>query len=201
MRFLPAVVAEEITLLDYFGYDYTTPIPRDFSTPGQLYVGLGEVSNIHPDALIMDPLYEYTFVLQSGELVSETVIVPGMFTQYYYESGTFLVYKDDLTAYDYDAVPHPSTFEDGDAVIGADFMGLTITVNIVDWTASLYGTLDFYCDEGWDMPCYFGWTFAGNALEAGIPAGYMWCIDGEIFVEEEVGTQNATWGDVKSLFR
>jgi hypothetical protein len=197
-------------LCDYLGYDYTEPLARDFTTPGQHYLGLGFVDNI---LVPNDPLTcEYTFLLTSGTLTSADsfAVGPFQFAEYKYQNGDghFFVYGDTLasgTPGDYGINPPnataPSTFEDGVLFLGADFDSLTVLVNLTNWTASLSGTLVFYCGEEWEgLPCYAGWTFAGETIGPGSPEGYIWEIDGQVFVEE-ISTEESSWGEVKKLFR
>ena len=200
----------DILLCDYFGYDYTFPLPRDFTGPGQQYVALGDVDNINPEAVITDPLNnEYTCVLYSGTLTSADTIA-GTYAQYEYMmgDGTYYIYEDPIaggTHRDYGINPPngsaPATFEDGTLILGAQFTSLTIVVNLATSTASLNGTLTFYCGDDWgDLPCYEGWTFAGETTETGIPEGYRWAVDGLVYVHE-TATEGTRWSNIKNLFR
>ncbi len=200
----------DLLLLDYFGYDYTAPLPRDFEFPGQQYIALADADNINPGAISTDPLnFEYTCALWSGTL-SFADTVAGTYARYYYnnQDGIFHVYEDAIaggTSRTYGINPPndtaPSTFEDGTLILGAQFTNLTIIVNLSNQTASLNGTLSFYCGEDWgDLPCYEGWTFAGETNEIGIPEGFIWAVDGLVYVEE-TSTEETSWGKVKNLFR
>ena len=204
----------DVFLCDYLGYDYTHPIPRDFTSPGQLYEAVGEVPEITPDAVETDYVNNwYTFHLISGTLTSADT-VGGVFAFYHYDgvdedAGTFHIYEDPIlggTAPDFGTFPPnataPSSFNDHTLLLGATFTSLQVMVNLTNWTASLNGTLQFYCGEEWgNLPCYEGWTFAGMGVaQPGIPDGYLWQIDGEIYVEE-IATENSSWGDVKQMFR
>ncbi|MFH1681210.1 MAG: hypothetical protein ABIH26_11265 [Candidatus Eisenbacteria bacterium] len=207
--FLASATSAEILLCDYLGYDYTAPMPRNLNNPN-VYMALGDVDNIHPESVPTDPLnFEYTFVLNSGTCTASDTVA-GMFGRYYYTAGdgTFHIYEDPKvggTNRDYGTNPPnptaPPTFEDGTLILGAQFTSLTIIVNLTNWTASLNGLLDFYCGEEWgNLPCYEGWTFAGETVEAGIPEGYIWAIDGIVYVEETL-TEDTNWSDIKKLFR
>jgi len=209
---VPAAQAD-LLLLDYFGYDYTSPIPRDFTTVGQDYVAIGDVTDINPDAVVTDPINnEYTFVMMTGTLTGADTTWTHLGDMATYEfnagDGTFHIYEDPIatgTNRDWGTYPPnttaPAYFEDGTLILGATFTNLTITVRLSDWTANLNGTLSFYCGEEWgSLPCYEGWTFAGQTIEPGQPDGYMWTIDGLVYVEE-ISTERTSWGDLKGLFR
>lgn len=209
--FAQALPVPDLLLCDYFGYDYTSPLPRDFTTDGQLYTALGDVDNINPEAIITDPLNnQYTFVLNSGTITAADTIA-GIYARYDYNAGdgTFHIYEDPIvggTQRDYGENPPnveaPATFEDGTLILGGSFTSLSIIVDITNGTASLNGTITFYCGEGWgDLPCYEGWTFAGETEEVGIPGGYIWAVDGLVYVEETTSTENTSWGSIKSLFQ
>jgi hypothetical protein len=122
--------------------------------------------------------------------------------------GTFHIHEDPIvggTHRDYGINPPnstaPGTFTDGTLILGAQFTALTIIVNMSTWTASLNGTLTFYCGEDWgDLPCYEGWTFAGETIETGIPGGYGWAVDGLVYVTE-TAVEQTNWGGIKKLFQ
>ena len=205
-----SVADADLLLLDFFGYDYTAPLPRDFEDLGQQYIALSDADNINPGSVPTDPLnFQYTCALWSGTLTYADTVA-GTYARYYYNDGdgTFYVYEDPIiggTDRDYGIDPPnataPSTFEDGTLILGAQFTALTIIVNLSNNSASLNGSLVFYCGEGWgDLPCYEGWTFAGQTNEIGIPEGYIWAIDGLVYVEE-TSTEETSWGKVKNLFR
>lgn len=200
-----------ILLCDYIGYDFTAPLQRDFTTINQQYVALGDVDNVNPAAIITDPFTnQYTFVLESGTLTAADTIA-GIYAKYDYldMDGSFQIYEDLLsggTNRDYGVNPPnataPPTFEDGTVILGGFFTSLSILVDLTNGTASLNGTITFYCGEGWgDLPCYEGWTFAGETMEVGTPDGYIWAIDGLVYVEEVTSTQETSWGGIKSLFQ
>jgi hypothetical protein len=206
---VPVASAQQFLLCDFLGYDYTAPMPRNLNNPN-FYIALGDVDNINPGAVVTDPLnYQYTFVLNSGTCTAADTVA-GIYGRYYYTlgDGTFFIYEDPIlggTSRSYGTNPPnataPSTFSDGTLILGADFVNLTIVVNLSNWTASLNGTLDFYCGEGWgSLPCYEGWTFAGETVESGIPEGYIWAVDGVVYVEE-VLVETTNWSDIKKLFR
>ena len=176
-------------------------------------IEIGDVTDINPDAVVTDPLInEYTFVMRAGSLTgADTTWTPlGDIATYEFNAGdgTFHIYEDVVatgTNRDWGTYPPnttaPASFEDGILILGATFTNLSITVRLSDWTANLNGTLSFYCGEEWgSLPCYEGWTFAGQTIEPGQPDGYMWTIDGQVYVEE-VSTEQTSWGELKGLFR
>ncbi|RPJ47966.1 MAG: hypothetical protein EHM19_02505 [Candidatus Latescibacterota bacterium] len=206
---LVPVASADILLCDYLGYDYTSPMPHNLNAPNS-YFAIGDVDNINPAAVITDPAnYEYTFCLKAGTLTAADTLA-GMFGRYYYMAGdgTFYIHSDAKiggTHRDYGLNPPnataPGTFEDGTLILGAEFDALTIIVNLNTFTASLNGTLTFYCGEEWgSLPCYEGWTFAGETIESGIPGGYTWAVDGVVYVTE-TAVEQTNWTGIKKLFQ
>jgi hypothetical protein len=203
--------AEIIMLCDTYGYDYTMPIPHNLSAPNS-YWAIGDVDNINPAAVVTDPTNNwYTFVLATRPPTN--VYTDAGWTYYEYVDvdsvGQFFVYEDPKstgTLRDYGVNPAnataPSTFSDGTLLLGAKFTYLQIAVDAAWSTAYLYGVMDFYCGEGWgSLPCFTGWTFDGMAQEVGVPGGYIWAVDGEVYVEEEISTEETSWSGIKQMFK
>jgi hypothetical protein len=205
---LSGAAKADVFLADYLGYDYTWPLPNDFISPGQKYAALGFVPQVNQDYIAWDPSLEYTFHIHSGELtLADTV---GVFLKLTYEDGdgTFQIWKDSPvvgTPADYGVNPPngtaPSTFTDGTLVLGGTFGVLTILVNMDTFDGSLSGTIDF--DSGSDLPnippgMQDGWTFAGFGWDyPGIPEGYTWQIDGEVYLPEPTPVRQTSWGELK----
>ncbi len=99
----------------------------------------------------------------------------------------------------------PSTFVDGNTILGGSFTSLTISVDLVSGNASLSGSLSIvYRSRLLNIPPNMldGWTFAGmGAGMPGTPDGWLWQIDGEIYIPDPTGTESTSWGEVKKLFR
>jgi hypothetical protein len=64
-----AAVNGEVWLADYWGYDYTRPLPNDFTTDGQTYEAVGPLASMNGDFYILDEeTFEYTMFINSGTL-------------------------------------------------------------------------------------------------------------------------------------
>jgi hypothetical protein len=207
-----SLASANVFLADWFGYDYTAPNPWDFTGPGQWYDANGVITSANPIYLTLDPVNnEYTFRIYSGMLTSADTLAGWGVYQYAGGDGTIGIYEDSKTTgtlFDYGVWPPngtaPSTFIDGTLMIGGSFATLMIRVNLGTGDGSLSGTIDWTGGtELGNFPAdqHDGWTFAGfGAGMPGTPLGYIWQIDGEIYLPE-TATEESSWGNVKNLFR
>jgi hypothetical protein len=200
-----------VFLLDFYGYDYWSPLTMPLDTPGNCYNALGYVPSVNPAYLTFDyGNNEYTFSLQnvciSGADTLGTVVI------YYFSGGTFDVYGDDLgtgTEADFGVSPPnataPATFEDGDNVVGGDLANLQIVVDLISGNADLYGEINLTRgSQLGNIPVEqrSGWTLAGlRAGAPGTPVGYFWQIDGQLFIEPPVAVEPQSWGSLKNRFK
>jgi hypothetical protein len=201
----PATASDPVILFDFTGYDYWTWMPDT------CYNAVGEVPSADPAYLTFDPTKQYTFSLQGVCLVSTVTF--GCYTSYTFEGGTLDVYCDDLLAggtdFDYGINPpnatSPSSFEDGELILGADVQAMTILWNTCDGTASLEGGLDFVRGtQLGNIPLEQrgGFTLAGAREDApGIPEGYFWQIDGIVEIPGAVPTESRSWGSLKIQYQ
>lgn len=211
---LTSAASATVWLADYHGYDYTWPLPENFTAPGQFYAAVGPVISMNEDYFILDEnLFEYSIHIHSGTLTSVEYIGTWVFYHYEAGDGTILFYEDSRTGgtlFDYGTYPPnatcPSTFIDGTPMVGGYFASLTISIETEDGDGMLSGTIDF--DRGdylENIPpdMRYGWTF--SALGLGhppfTPEGYMNQIDGEVYLEEGTDTEPTTWGRIKDLYR
>lgn len=211
---LVTAAGADVWLADYHGYDYTWPLPENYTAPGQFYAAVGPVISMNEDYFILDEeTFEYTIHIHSGTLTSVDTLGTYVFYHYEEEDGTISFYEDDRatgTPADYGTYPpnttSPSTFTDGTQMIGGYFTNLVITIELVDGDGSFSGTLNF--NEGAyleNIPANMrdGWTFSGLGLghPPFVPEGYMNQIDGEVYLEEGTPAQSATWGQIKQLYK
>lgn len=200
-----------VWLADYLGYDYTWPLAHDFTSPGQYYDALGSVVSTNPTFVPTFPGVEYTFHIYSGTSTYADTL--GNFGIYRYEAmdGSIGLYGDLIppgSSFDYGTNPPngvaPATFIDGTLLLGATFDFLQITVDLTTGDGSLSGTLSFNSGSDFgNIPgdMLNGWTFAGlGAGFPGIPDGYSWQIDGEIYLPDPTATEESSWGGIKKLF-
>lgn len=208
---MAAPAGASVWLADYLGYDYTWPLPHDFTSPGQYYDALGSIVSTNPAYIPTFPGVEYTFHIYSGTLTSADTL--GTFGVYRYEAGdgTIGLYGDLIppgSNFDYGVNPPngtaPGTFIDGTLLLGANFDFLQILIDLGTGDGSLSGTLMF--NSGDNLPSIpvdmlDGWTFAGLGLGfPGTPEGYIWQIDGEIYLPDPTSTKESSWGGIKKLF-
>ena len=206
----------QVPLLDFHGFDWFWPAP--IGQPGSCYGAVGYVPVVNPTFLNFDYLtYEYTFQWEYACFVSADTF--GTIAIYQYDgtavSPAFSVYCDSLgtgTTADYgDPTPppngvSPSTWVDGECVLGGDWAGnVTIVLDLTTMNGDISGTLD------WTTGTQLGNIPVESrtmAIElAGItfappmgPAGYHWQVDGQIFIQPPVPTERTSWGAIKNQF-
>jgi len=200
-------------LADYHGYDFTWPLPEDFTSPGQFYAAVGPVISMNEDFFILDDdQFEYTIHIHSGTLTYADTV--GTYVFFYYEDGdgTISFYedsRDEGTLADYGTYPpnetSPSTFVDGTHMLGGAFTSLRIVFEMEDGDGSFSGTINF--TEGTyleNIPPDMrdGWTFSGLGVghPPFVPEGYMNQVDGEVYLEEGTPTKRCTWGNIKQRY-
>lgn len=198
-------------LLDFYGYDYFDPYTSPIDTPGNCYNAVGFVPVVNPTYLTFNHgLNEYTFFLSGACLVSATPA--GTRIIYDFVGGAFDVYCDPIatgTAADFGTNPPnvtaPPEFIDGENVLGADLTGLQIVVDTTTGEADLFGTLNFVRGTqlaGIPVDQRSGWSLAGLRDDApGIPEGYFWQIDGQLFIEPPTPVEDQSWGGLKKRFQ
>ena len=211
---LPVSTTEaSIWLVDYVGYDYIGPLSSRQEGREEQYVALGVIPSANPDFLVLDPgKNEYTFRITSGTQTDADTL--GTYAIYNYNAGdgTIGLYEDQViggTDYEYGSYPPnttaPSTFVDGSTILSGSFTSMTILVDLVSGDASLNGNLLIsYRSRSLNLPpdMLEGWTFAGmGSGMPGTPDGWLWQIDGEIYIPDPIGTESTSWGEVKKLFR
>lgn len=199
----------DVFLLDYNGFDWFWP--ADIGQSGSCYGAVGHVTSVDASYLNFDyGTNEYTFVLDFACFSSADTF--GTFAVYNYSGGVFNVYCDSLatgtTAMFGTSPPNavsPSTWQDGDCVLGSTFNGdLTIVLDLTTGNGDVQGELT------WDSGSQLGnipvdqrdmsLTIAGvkfNPPDG--PDGYEWQIDGSVFLQDPVTVKPSSWGAIKSL--
>ncbi len=201
-----AAMAGAATLfLDFYGYDYWDP--------AGCYNAVGYVPAVDPTYLTFDyDNNEYTFYT-TGACIAQADTF-GTFVIISFTGGSFDVYRDPLvggTTADYGTNPPsavaPSTFTDGECVIGADFTSLTVYFDLSGGEGSMQGTMNLVRGtQLGNIPVYqrMGWTLAGlrafQPLGSPVPEGYSWQIDGTLDIEDPIATEPSTWGSLKHKY-
>lgn len=199
------VLAQE-TNVDYLGYAYETGgFPT--SDAGDELVLLA-VATYAADIFEVDlGLNELTFHVY-GFISEGQVDIGGGNLQITYTGGYVDVWRDTRMDADYGTYPPngtaPSTFNNGVLFFRGANDGFTLTI-----TPTGYGYFegDLLCMAGEiiDGPCgdcAYTW---GGAFDlntgAQIPDGYDLQIDGALFFDPSVPTENSSWSGVKALYR
>ncbi len=191
-----------VYLLDFTGYDYWQP--------SGCYNAVGFVPAVNPDYLSFDySTNQYTFSLQN--MCAASIDTVSGYIVYSFSSGTFDVYCDSLaggTAADYGTNPPnataPSTFEDGECVLGGDITSFSIVYDPSTGTGDLDGMMSL--NRGTQLSSIppdqrTGWTLAAVRDDTPeLPAGYRWQITGRVSINEPVPTRPTTWGHLKQHY-
>lgn len=206
----------DVFLMDFAGYDFAafgptiTDPPASLGEPGSCYWAEGFVNAVNPAYLTADySSNEYTFVLQHMCHVSSDTVGTNVF--HYYTGGAFDVFSDPIAtgtaAYYAPYPPNAShlTWEDGENILGGDFTAdIVIWVDLATGNGSISGNLDF--SRGTQLGNIPVGQRAMSLVIAGIvyqppagPEGYIWQLDGQVFVPDPTAVQRTTWGKIKQL--
>jgi hypothetical protein len=197
---LASVASADVLLFDFSGYDYWDG--------SDCYNAIGYVTEVNPTLLNFNYAdNEYTFSLQDA--CPATVDTIGTWVVYTFTGGTLDIYCDPLlggTAADYGSNPPnlvaPSTFEDGECVLGGDFTQLQFFLDTASGMGSLDGQLTFVRGtqlENIHPSQRDGWSLAANRQGTpGAPEGYFSQTDGQVFVPEAIPVKFTSWGLLKS---
>jgi hypothetical protein len=205
--------AQEQVLLDYFGFDFESPIvvPNTFGGVGNGYVGLGEVPLINPPLVADYANFQYSYRITGLTAISR--LVNGDFVVVDYGGpGTLTIYEDSKTSgtpLDYGSNPPnataPSTFIDGTPIL----IGTLTSFRFIYSTFSGSGSYesDFTIVGGTQLanipvPQRAGWQFAGvtkNTLS--VPDGYAHQVKGEAMIPAPTPTRSSSWGQLKRIYR
>ncbi len=179
-----AVFAQTPTI-DYLGFGWETGgMPP--SAPGDEFVFVGVADNA-------DPLFGVDL---------------GGYTMVTYTGGTMDIWADSAMNADWGVNPPngtaPSTFNDGTLYFRGAFTSFTVFMSAAG-AGSFEGNLDgvegeLIGDVCTDCAYSWGGIFSQEA-GAQIPTGYDFQMDGVFEVDPAIGNDDATWSDLKSLYR
>lgn len=210
----PAVQAQtEEELLDFEGFDFEDPDlnPAEFGDVGDGYNMFGLVQSANANFLVTDFVAnEYT--IKFCELVSLGFTDFGCFRFVNYTTGRLEVYEDSRgagTAADFGINPPnatlPSTFTDGDMILGGNVNGFSLTLDNCLGTGSASGDVSF--DSGsqlGNIPIDAKKIYTFSGLTSGvevIPEGFIHQVTGSIKIEQAVQVEDTSWGRMKALYR
>jgi hypothetical protein len=206
----------DVFLMDFAGYDFAafgptiTSPPANLGEPGSCYWAEGFVNSVNPTYLTVDYTNdENTFVLQHMCYVSSDTVGTNVF--HYYTGGSFDVFADPIAtgtaAYYAPFPPNAShvTFEDGENLLGGDFTAdIVIWVDLATGNGSIGGNLVF--SRGTQLGSIPVDQRSMSLFIAGMlylppagPEGYIWQLDGQVFIPDAVAVQKTTWGQIKQL--
>jgi hypothetical protein len=201
-----------LLLFDYLGFDYESPNPNAsiIGEVGSGYAGVGTVPNLFAPLVFDHANKQYTYVF-SG-LISTARNQFGDFVVVDYSSGNLSVYEDARvggTAPMYGVNPPnatvPGNFADGTLYLTGTLTNFQVVFNVNNNSGSFNS--DFTATGGSQLGNIppgdrAGWTFAGATGNAtNIPLGYVYQVDGQVFLTKPTLTRPSTWGGVKALYR
>jgi hypothetical protein len=204
----PAAHAQ-IFLADYQGMDYVWP-GSEFQI-NSWYESVSLVTSWN-DGLLLgldDGVNEYTLVMY-GLRVTNVVDVPG-FRSITCSGGTIDLLEDSIaggTAATFDPNPPngtvPGNFLDGTLLLRGSFLSFDILVFTASGLGSIEATLNWTGGTQYtNLPEELrgGWVLEGTNSNVTLPDGYMWQVDGELYIVPPTRTENSSWGNLKSLYR
>jgi hypothetical protein len=175
------------------------------SNLGDEFQAVGILNDI--DAPLVWDTANYSYTWHVRELSSLGEVIIGTTRVVTYDGGLLTIYVDFLPSnHDYGVNPpnatSPSTFTDGfSTYLDGFFTDFTLTFNMVTSTGSFTGTLTF---TGGDVYSLLtdpeGWTFGSNIAGFG-PTGYDLELNGDVYLQGPVSTEEASWGSIKGLYR
>lgn len=192
--------------IDYLGYGWEDgALPP--SNPGDVLTCVGTADNV--DAIFGVDLgtEELTFHLYGLVSVGEVPLGGGI-VMISYTGGMLDVWRDGAQNADYGINPPngtaPSSFTDGTLFFSGAFNSFTLFLN-PDGSGAFEGNLDGVGGEILGSMCTnCAYTWGGSFTSgsgAQVPDGYDIQMDGELQIEDSVANEDATWSQLKTLFR
>ncbi|GJM45383.1 MAG: hypothetical protein DHS20C21_22250 [Gemmatimonadota bacterium] len=149
--------------------------------------------------------FSYTWHARGLISLGATVIGTTYITDYM--GGEFSIHVDTLPSnHDYGVYPTsatvPSTFTDGHGVyLEGFFESCTVTYNTATGSGSYAAEVTFTGGNAYPaLQDPTGWAL-GATITGFSPAGYCGEINGAMFVEGPLDQEEASWGDIKALYR
>ncbi len=194
-------------------YGWEPGYANHMSQAGATLTIVGKVDRFFDPFLDLDPVAtEYTFIFR--DLVSLGSIDLGGIIITNYAGGYYEMYKDPSNNADFGTNPpsavSPATFVDGTLVLTGELSNFFVQMfqGPGGWSGTYTVDVELTGPVGGEIydrtgPCS-GTSGGGWSDEAPIiPLGYTVQVDGHMNIDEchGTGTENATWGSVKTLFR
>lgn len=175
------------------------------SDTGDELQAVGILTNIGNPLVWNTVLYSYTWYMRGlisvGESMNGTTHIAT------YTGGQITFYVDSKPSnHDYGTNPpnvtSPSTFQDGlSTYLDGVFTDFTMTWTQGTGTGSFTGELEFTGGDVFPLLTNAtGWTFGGT-IAGFSPVGYDLEVNGQVFIQGPSGTDEATWGSIKNLYR
>jgi hypothetical protein len=215
--------AQRDFLLGFTGFDYssngcsscaggsansTTVSP--FLNVGDTYNSVGFVTSFSTlFAGFVNNSAEHTYFLTGANVITSSFTNNVLEVQFA-PGARIRVYEDNNHNADYGVNPanatSPSTFIDGNLLIGASVSGLALTYDYDANQGGIDGSATL--DEGADLFVVSpsrrsGWVLSGQAgrPNATIPAGYVNQLSGEMQIPGVTPAAHKSWGSLKALYR
>ena len=175
------------------------------SDVGDELQAVGIVNDIDAPLFWQPTLNSYTFYVE--DLVSLGESVFGNTHVVNYSGGTLSIYRDNFPSnHDYGINPpnatSPSTFIDNTAVyLSGVFTDFTLTYNTATSSGSFAGTLNFTGGLVFgNLINPNGWTL-GSDIQGFSPTGYDLQLNGSVYTNGPVSTDEVSWSRTKNLYR
>jgi hypothetical protein len=175
------------------------------SVLGDELTAVGVVTHIKRPLFWSPSRYSYTWCAQG--LVSLGESLYGTTQVIEYSGGMFCIRVDGLPSNAlYGEYPPnatvPSTFTDGHAVyLEGRFIDFTMTLNSATGGGAVFGSISFTGGNAYpQLMSPDGWT-VGATLTRMRPAGWDVDWNGALFVSGPLGVEDASWADIKALYR
>lgn len=215
-----ALQAQTYEVIDIIGYLYESdnaPGVQGFppSDPGDVLAGLGFVDGFSYTPYFAPADYEYTWVLD-GLVSGGAVDQGGGVMQVVYTGGTLDLIADPFLGGGYTAAfygidpPQPgaiASFSDGEVYLNGTIVNFVMTYNTTNGSGNYQGSVIFALgpnvgSEDEELAYPLGLTIAGVVgMDSTIPEGYDLEADGHIYHDPTIPNEDATFSDVKRLFR
>lgn len=192
--------------IDYLGYAWESGgFPP--SNPGDVLISVGVADAVDAPFGVDLGVEELTFHLYDLVSTGEIPLGGGM-VMVSYTGGMLDVWRDGAQNADFGVNPPnataPGSFTDGSLFFRGAFTDFTIFL-AADGSGAFEGSLDGIGGDILGAVCTnCAYTWGGNFTSgsgAQILEGYDLQMDGELQIEDSVANENATWSDVKALFR
>src|SRR5512140_557133 len=195
---IPPAGADQF-LVDFTGNDWTWPVANDLARPGNYYEYNARVGAANAAYLTLNTATtEYTVVLGYNVIA-------------HYVNGRITINGDDKSTGtpstfnlfgDCDPNTDRLSFTDGQIILDGNFTSFDIIFDTTTGDGNLAGETNWGAgSQLGNIPVgqRTGWTFGATGIRSGgTPCGYIWQVDGNCVLQEQVPVEHTTWGAIKA---